>query len=84
MANILIGETTLKDALIPLNLTDVAPVKLQPLISTYAVSVRLDVGVNDVMVGTTLKLSRVVAVPPPRDTTEIFPELTSTGKVTVI
>ena len=50
-------------ALIPLNVTAVAPVKFEPLIVTPVPTGPL-AGVTLVIVGTTLKLVALVAVPP--------------------
>ena len=55
----------MKPALVPLNVTAVAPVKFVPLIVTLAPTVPL-VGVKLVIVGagTTVKVLALVAVPP--------------------
>jgi hypothetical protein len=62
-------DGTLNDALTPLNLTDVAPVKFAPAIATDEPT-RPETGVNDEMIGAfavlavTVKLDELVAVPP--------------------
>ena len=63
VALILIGETTLKEAAEPLNLTEVAPVKFAPLIVTLDPITPLG-GERLVMRGATVKLVALVATPP--------------------
>jgi hypothetical protein len=77
-----IDELTVKLALVPLNLTDVAPVSPVPLITTLIPTGPL-VGLKLSIVGTTVKVPALVAVPPPV-ITEIFPVAASTGTVAVI
>ena len=64
VAEICVDELTVKVALVPLNLTDVAPVKFVPLIVTLVPTGPL-VGEKLVMVGglVTVKLLLLVAVP---------------------
>ena len=65
VACIPVSEVTVKLAALPLNVTDVAPVKFAPLIATPVPTGPL-VGVKPVMVGAgiTMKLFILVAVPP--------------------
>ena len=63
IAVILIGLTTVKEAVFPLNFTEVVPVKLAPLMVTLAPITPL-VGKKLAMRGATVKLPAVVAVPP--------------------
>ncbi len=63
VARIWVAEITVNAAAVPLSRTDVAPVKLVPLIVTLAPTSPL-VGVKLVMAGTTVKFVALVAVPP--------------------
>jgi hypothetical protein len=63
VAWIAVAEVTVKLALTPLNLTAVAPVKVVPVIVTTVPTSPL-VGVKLVIVGDTVKLVALVAVPP--------------------
>jgi hypothetical protein len=59
-----VAEPTVKvPALTPLNFTAVAPAKFVPLIVTLVPAAPL-VGVKPVIVGATMKLAALVAVPP--------------------
>ena len=72
-------------ALVPLNLTDVAPVRFVPVITTEAPTGPL-VGAKLVIVGApvaTVKLLALVAVPP-GVVTEIGPVVAPAGTVAVI
>ena len=60
---IAVAELTVKAALAPLNVTDVAPLKFVPLIVTLAPTGPL-VGVKLAIVGATVKVLALVAVPP--------------------
>ncbi len=74
----------MKLALVPLNLTDVAPLRLVPVITTLAPTGPL-VGEKLVIVGaaTTVKLLALVAVPP-GVVTAIVPLVAPAGTVAVI
>ena len=65
VARIEVAEFTVKAALTPLNITDVAPLKFVPLMVTLVPGVPLE-GVKLVIAGglTTVKLLVLVAVPP--------------------
>lgn len=62
VARIVVAEITEKFAAVPLSLTDVAPVKFRPLMVTL-VPTRPLVGVKLMIVGATVKLVALVAVP---------------------
>jgi hypothetical protein len=86
-AVILVDETTLKLlAAVPLNLTDVVPVKFVPSIVTVVPLVPL-VGENDVIVGdpvdVTVKVPELVA-DPPGEVTVILPVIAPDGTTDVI
>jgi len=66
-------ESTVNVPLVPLNFTDVAPVKLAPLIVTVIPAGPL-VGENDVIVGNGLKLEPVLAEPAGVDGKEAEPQ----------
>ena len=79
VAVILVGISTVKVvAGAPLTLTDVAPVKLAPVMVTLAPIAPLD-GVKLVIRGATVKLTELVAVPP-RVVTVIGPPWRSPGR----
>jgi hypothetical protein len=82
VAVIWVSELTLKVALTPLNFTDVAPVKLVPVIVTEVPGVPL-VGLKLVMLGSTLKPEALKAVPAGL-VTLISPEVAPPGTVDVI
>jgi hypothetical protein len=84
IAPIRVDDLTVKLALTPLNLTEVAPVKFVPLIFTVLPTEPL-VGAKLVIVGgpTTVKLVALVAVPPGA-VTAIGPVVAPTGTVAVI
>src|SRR5438093_3212745 len=84
LAVIVLAEFTVKLALVPLNRTAVAPVKLVPLIVTLVPTGPL-VGVKLEMVGgfTTVKLPALLAVPP-AVVTLIGPVVAPAGTVAVI
>jgi hypothetical protein len=86
-AVICVDETTVNDALLPLNATDVAPVKPVPVIVTVVFAGPL-VGVNDEIVGAavavvTVKLDELVPVPADV-VTEIGPVVAPLGTVVEI
>lgn len=76
-----VTELTVKLALAPLNVTELAPVTPFPLITTLVPTGPL-VGVKLEIVGVTAKFVVLVAVPPPV-TTEILPVVAATGTVAV-
>jgi hypothetical protein len=88
IALIFVDEATVKDALTPLNLTEVAPVKRVPEIETE-LPTRALVGEKDVIVGAagaetvTVKLPPLAAVPP-GVVTEIGPVVAADGTVALI
>src|SRR6266478_4628008 len=85
VAVIWVAELTVKLALVPLNATVVAPVRVVPVIVTEVPAEPL-VGLNPVTVGAgrvTVKLAVLVAVPP-GVVTEIVPLLAPAGTVAVI
>ncbi len=87
VAVILLAELMVNVALVPLNFTEVAPVKFEPLITTEVPTGPL-FGLNPVMVGAgcvpdTVKFEELVAVPP-GVVTLIFPVVAPEGTVAVI
>lgn len=82
VAVILVAKFTLKAADMPLNLTDVAPVKVVPVIVTL-VPTAPPVGVKLVTSGLTLKLAALIAVPA-GVVTPIFPVVAPAGTIAVI
>ncbi len=80
----LVGESTVKAAFDPLNVTAVAPTKPVPVIVTE-IPVRPTLGENPSIVGagTTLKSDALVAVPPPV-VTETGPVVAPAGTMAVI
>lgn len=83
VAVILMDELTVKElAATPLNVTDLAPVKLAPLIATRAPTCPL-VGEKLVILGATVKLVELVSVPP-GVVTLMVPVVAVAGTVAVI
>lgn len=84
VAVICVAELTVNVALMPLNLTEVAPVKFAPVITTLAPTVALE-GVNPTIEGEpwTVKLDRLTAVPV-RVATPITPEVAPAGTIAAI
>ena len=82
VAVILMDELTVKLAVVPLNLTRVAPLKFAPLMTTLVPTLPL-VGVKLVIRGATTKSVEVVAVPAGL-VTVIFPVVAPVGTVAVI
>jgi hypothetical protein len=84
VAEICVAEFTVNDAEVPLNLTEVAPVKFDPVMVTLAPIGPL-VGLKLVIVGELLivNVPELVAVPP-HVVTEICPVVAAAGTVAVI
>ena len=58
-----VADVTVNAAAVPLNVTDVAPVKFEPVITTLAPTPPA-VGVKPAIVGAPMKLAALTAVPP--------------------
>jgi len=84
-ALMLVGELIMNDAAsVPPNFTEVAPVKLVPLIVTFIPCAPL-LGVNDEIVGAAMKVNPPSTALPPGVVTETFPEEpVATTAVTVV
>ena len=81
-AVMLVAETTVNTAGVPLNFTDVAPVKFAPLMVTL-VPARPLVGLKLVMRGATVNVATLVTVPPVV-VTEMVPDSAAGGTIAVI
>src|SRR5262249_25535899 len=84
VAVIWVGESTVKPAAVPLNVTDVAPVKFAPVtVTTVATGPLVGVKLERVGAAMTVKLLPLVAVPP-EVVTVIGPLVAPEGTVAVI